>query len=194
MPSEIGLAVRARVMNVHTLVDAARNQTATKPAAEECDQKTGNICNQTRRCCGLGIDFGMAAGTDHVSGRRSDRDDRGNDGRSIMLWNVRCEWTGRWNASHGLCVAGWSRWWWHRKTVGWWWSLLLAHFKICPLATLASNESGSSNGELSYPDVHYTMLAKSLSESLYTSKLCKRGFPRFAVRKRLPLQNTTLSS
>lgn len=35
MPSEIGLAVWTSVMNVHTLVDAARNQTATKPAAEK---------------------------------------------------------------------------------------------------------------------------------------------------------------
>lgn len=66
--------------------------------------------------------------------------------------------------------------------------------KICSLSTLASNESGSSNGELFYPDVHYTVMAKSLSESFFTFKLCKRGFPRFAVQKSLPLQNTTLNN
>lgn len=156
MPSEIGLAVGAGVMNVHTLVDAARNQTATKPAAEECDQKTGNVCNQTGRGCGLGIDFGMAARADHVRGCRSDRDDRGDDGRSILLWRVRYEWAGRWNASHRLCVAGRSRWWGHRKTVGWWWSLLLAHYSMCFFSTLASNESNSSNGEIG-PTRMYTL-------------------------------------
>lgn len=140
MPSEIGLAVRTGVMHVHTLVDAAWNQTATKPAPKQCDQKTGNVCNKTRRGCGLGIDFGMAAGTDHVRGCRSDRDDRGNDSRSILLWNVRYEWTGGWNASDGLCVTGWSRWGWYHKTVRWWWGLLFAHYKINSFSTLASNE------------------------------------------------------
>lgn len=157
VPSEIGLAVRAGVMHVHTLVNTARNQTTSQPAAEKCNQKTGNVCNQTRRGCGLGIDFGVAAGTDHVRGSWSDRDDRGNDGRTILLWNVRYEWAGRRDASHGLCVAGRGRWWGHRKPVGGWWSLLFAHYKICPLSTLASNESDLlSYGELSYPDVHYT--------------------------------------
>lgn len=163
MPSEIGLAVRAGVMNVHTLVDAARNQTTAKPTAEECNQKTGNVCNQTGRGCGLGIDFGMAAGTDHVCGSRSDRDDRGNDGRSILLWNVRYEWAGRWDASHGLCVARWSRRWWHCKTIGWWWSLLLAHYKMCPFFYVGVEKISSSNGELSYPDVHFTVYDGKIS-------------------------------
>lgn len=179
MSSEIGLAVRAGVMNVHTLVDATWNQTATKPAPKQCDQKTGNVSNQTGRGCGLGIDFGMAAGTDHVRGCWSDRDYRGNDGRSILLWNVRYERTGGWNASDSLCVAGWSRWGRHGKAVRRRWCLLFAHYKNYSFSTLASNESGLQ-WRITLPGwtLHFDSL--NLSKSFFDSK---RGFPRFTVQK-----------
>lgn len=43
MSSEVGLAVGARMMHVHALVNAARDQTATEPAAKECNQKARNV-------------------------------------------------------------------------------------------------------------------------------------------------------
>lgn len=43
MSSEIGLAVGARMMHVHALVDAARNQATAEPAAEERNQKARNV-------------------------------------------------------------------------------------------------------------------------------------------------------
>lgn len=182
MSSEIGFAVRTGVMNVHTLVDATWNQTAPKPAAKQCDQKTGNVSNQTRRGCGLGIDFGMAAGTDHVCGCWSDRDHRGNDGRSILLWNVRYKRAGGWNATNCLCVAGWSRWGWHRKTVRRRWPLLFAHYKTYSFSTLASNQSGCQWRNM-LPGWTLRYKCWNLSKSFFSSKLWKRGFPRLSVQK-----------
>lgn len=193
MSSEIGLAVRASVMYVHTLVDAAWNQTASKPATEQCDEKSGNVCNQTGRSRGLGIDFGMAAGTDHVRRSRSNRNDRGNDGWPVLLWHVRNEGTGRRNASHGLCVAGWSRRWRHREPVGRWWRLLLAHYEIFSfLQKRRMNQA--SNGESSFlPGSVGTRLRwQSFFQRVSSRPNCNRGFPRFPVQKKsLPLQNTT---
>lgn len=109
MSSEVGLAVRARVMYVHALVDAARNQAAPKPAAKQSDQKARNISDQTGRRFGLCVNLGMAAGADHVRCLWSNRDDRCYDGRCGRLMNCGREWTSRWDPSHGLCVAGWGR-------------------------------------------------------------------------------------
>lgn len=109
MSSEIGLAVGTRVMHVHALVDAARNQTAAKPAAKQRNQKAGNVRNEARRRGGLGVDLRVAAWTDHVRRLGSNRNHGGDDGRSRWLGHVRDEGTGRRNATDGLCIAGWCR-------------------------------------------------------------------------------------
>lgn len=127
MSSKVGLAVWAWVVYVHTLVDAARNQAASEPAAKKSNQKTGNIRDQTGRGCGLSIDLGMATGTNHVCCLGSDWNHCGYNRRSSRLWHVWSKWTGRWNSSYCLCVAGWCRRRWHeaigRRGV-------LTHFEI----------------------------------------------------------------
>lgn len=109
MSSEIGLAVGARVMHVHALVDAARNQTAAEPAAEKCNQKARNVCDKPWRGGGLGVYLGVTARADHVRRLGSNRNDRCNYGRPRGLGHVRNEGTGRRNATDGLCIAGRSR-------------------------------------------------------------------------------------
>lgn len=106
MSSEIGLAVGARVMHVHALVDAARNQTAAEPAPKKRNQKARNVRNQSRRSGGLRVDLGVATRTDHVRRLGSDRDHGGDDGRSRRLGCARRERTCRRNATDGLCIAG----------------------------------------------------------------------------------------
>lgn len=128
MSSEVGLAVGTRVMYIHALVDAARNQAAPKPAAKESDQKTRNISDQTGRGFGLRVNLGMAAGADHVRCLWSNRDDGGYDGRSGRLLNCGREWTGRGDPSHCLCVTGWGR------RLGYesinWWGLFVHHISM----------------------------------------------------------------
>lgn len=109
MSSQVGLAVRTSVMNIHTLVDATWNQTASEPAAKKCNQESGNVGNQTRRSRCLCVNFGMAAWAYHVRCLRSNRDDRSNDRRPSWLWNISRIRARRWNSAHGLCVAGWCR-------------------------------------------------------------------------------------
>lgn len=109
MSSEVGLAVGARMMHVHALVDAARDQTATEPAAKECNQKARNVGDEAGRRRGLGVDLRVATGTDHVRRLRSNRNHCRDDGRSRRLGHVRYEGTCRGNATDGLRVAGWGR-------------------------------------------------------------------------------------
>lgn len=109
MPSEIGLAVGARMMHVHALVDATRNQATAEPATKKCNQKTRNVRNEAGRRRGLGVDFRVATGTDHVRRLGSNRNHRRDDGRPRWLGHVRHERTSRRNATDGLCVAGRSR-------------------------------------------------------------------------------------
>lgn len=109
MSSEIGLAVGTRMMYVHALVDAARNQATAEPAAKERNQKARHVRDEAGRSGGLGVDLGVAAGTDHVRCLRTNWDDGRDDGRSRWLGHVRNEGTGRRNATDGLCIAGWGR-------------------------------------------------------------------------------------
>lgn len=139
MSSEIGLAVGARVMHVHALVDAARNQTAAEPATKKCNQKAGNVRDEAGRRGGLGVDLRVAAGTDHVRRLGANGNHGGDDGRPRWLGHVRHEGTSRGNATDGLCIAGWSRLGWYETVrrrgflahfrIGipfrWWWQLLM---------------------------------------------------------------------
>lgn len=106
MSPEIGLAVGARMMHVHAFVDAARNQAAAEPAAEERNQKARNVRDEAGRRRGLGVDLGVAAGTDHVGRLGPNGHDGRDDGRPRWLGHVRNEGTGRWDAADGLCIAG----------------------------------------------------------------------------------------
>lgn len=148
MPSEIGLTMRTRVMYVHTLVDTAWNQTAAKPTAEKCDQKSRNVGNQTRRGGGLCVDFGMAARADHVRCLWADRNDRGNDGRTGGLVNGGRKGAGRRDAAHGLRVAGRCRRG-RYVAIGRRWRLF-THFVECFFGywpTLMEAKVEASNGE-----------------------------------------------
>lgn len=127
MSSEIGLAVGARMMHVHALVDAARNQATAEPAAEERNQKARNVRDEAGRSGRLSVDLGVATGTDHVRRLGSYWDDGRDDGRPRWLGHVRNEGTGRRDATDGLCIAGWGRRG-RNETVRWWG--FLAHLGI----------------------------------------------------------------
>lgn len=127
MSSEIGLAVGARMMHIHALVDAARNQATAEPAAEKRNQKARNVGDEAGRSGGLGVDLGVTAGTDHVRRLGAHRNDGRDDGRSRWLGHIRHEGTGRRDTTDGLCIAGRRRWR-RNETVRWW--SFLAHFGI----------------------------------------------------------------
>lgn len=127
MSSEIGLAVWARMMHVHALVDAARNQATAEPATKERNQKARNVRDEAGRSGRLGVDLGVATGTDHVRCLGSYGDDRRDDGRPRWLGHVRNKGTGRRNATDGLRITGWGRRG-RNESVRWWG--FLAHLGI----------------------------------------------------------------
>lgn len=145
MSSEVGLAVGARMMHVHALVDAARNQATAEPAAKERNQKARNVRDEAGRSGRLRVDLGVATGTDHVRRLGSYWDDGRDDGWPRWLGHVRDEGTGRRDATDGLCIAGWGRRG-RNETVRWWgflahlgigfpfrrWQLLFLMVLLCP--------------------------------------------------------------
>lgn len=87
---------------------------------KQSDQKAGNVSDKTGGSCRLGVDLGMATGTDHVRWGRPNRDDCGDDGwATALLRDVGRKGTGRRYTSDGLCVTGRSRLRGHRETVRW---------------------------------------------------------------------------
>lgn len=124
MASQIRSAIRTSVVNIHAFVYTTGNQTTSQPASERrrkvkiknrkrrefdgklphhCDDESGNVSDDAWLSSDGGIDLRMAAGTNHVSRVRSDRDDCGHDVCGGRMWrHVRTR--GR-DAANGLSVA-----------------------------------------------------------------------------------------
>lgn len=122
MTSQVSFTVRTGVMDIHALVDATRNQAATKPTSQQRYDDTRDISDHA----GLGfrrrVYFSVAMRTNCVSRLRPKWDDSGDYGRPVCVSLRRCERTGWRYASDVLRVSGRRV---RRRFVGRRWSILV---------------------------------------------------------------------
>lgn len=105
MSAQIRLAIGARVMHIHAVVDATRNETAAQDTSEQGNEEAGQVGDDAGLSACLSVHFGSTIWTHQMCGLPANGHHcRHNDCGAGLCGR---QWTDWLDAADRLSVAGW---------------------------------------------------------------------------------------